>query len=144
MIEPVKIADFFIAFFSAAAVILCGALYALLFAYSRIRNMPRLMPLAYAAYAVLFASVLVLATVANLFGSLFWMSVVMLMLAGYLAASHAVWHLCVNTHAATARDGSAVGDGTQPSISLDCSNPVIHAQVACVRVKQTGNSGQLV
>lgn len=123
MIEPVKIADFFIAFFSAAAVILCGALYALLFAYSRIRNMPRLMPLAYAAYAVLFASVLVLATVANLFGSLFWMSVVMLMLAGYLAAPHAVWHLCVNTHAATARDGSAVGDGTQPSISLDCSNP---------------------
>jgi len=120
MIEPVKMADFFAAFFSAAAVILFGALYALLFAYSRIRNIPRLMPLAYAAYAVLFASIIVLATVANLFGSLFWMSVVMLMLAGYLAAPHAVWHLCVNTHAAMHNDGSV---GPQPSISLDCGNP---------------------
>lgn len=120
MIEPVKMADFFATFFSAAAVILFGALYALLFAYSRIRNMPRLMPLAYAAYAVLFASVLVLASAANLFGSLFWVSVVMLMLAGYFAAPHAVWHLRVNTHAATHNDGSS---GPQPS--LDCSNPEI-------------------
>jgi hypothetical protein len=118
MIEPVKMADFFATFFSAAAVILFGALYALLFAYSRIRNVPRLMPLAYAAYAVLFASVILLATVANLFGSLFWMSVVMLMLAGYLAAPHAVWHLCVHTHAAAHNDGS---DGHQPSTLLDGS-----------------------
>ncbi|HEU0282403.1 MAG TPA: hypothetical protein VFQ99_01350 [Gallionella sp.] len=119
MIEPVKMADFFATFFSAAAVILFGALYALLFAYSRIRNLPRLMPLAYAAYAVLFASVAVLASVANLFSSLFWMSVVMLMLAGYLAAPHAIWHLCVNTHAATHNDGS---NGHQPSMPLDCIN----------------------
>lgn len=104
MIEPVELADFFVTFFSAAAVILCGALYALLFAWSRIRNMPRLMPLAYAAYAALFASAILLGDAANLFGSLFWMAVVMLMLAGYLAAPHAVWHLCVTTHAAAQRD----------------------------------------
>lgn len=120
MIEPVKMADFFATFFSAAAIILFGALYALLFAYSRIRDLPRLMPLAYAAYAVLFASVIVLATVANLFGSLFWTFVVMLMLAGYLAAPHAVWHLCVNTHAAMHDDGSV---GHQPPTPLDRGNP---------------------
>lgn len=123
MIEPVELADFFATFFSAAAVILCGALYALLFAYSRIRNMPRLMPLAYSAYAALFASVIVLGDAANLFGSLFWMSVVMLMLAGYFAAPHAVWHLCVNTHAATHHDVPAVDCGPQPPIPLDCNNP---------------------
>lgn len=77
------------------------------------------MPLAYAAYAVLFASVIVLASVANLFGSLFWVFVVILMLAGYLAAPHAVWHLCVNTHAAMHDDGSG---GHQPSAPLDGSD----------------------
>lgn len=106
MIEPVKMADFFVAFFSAASVILFGALYALLFAYSRMKNVPRLMALAYAAYAVLFVSVIALATVANLFGSYFWVSVTMLMLLGYLAAPHAIWHLCVTTHATAQHDGS--------------------------------------
>lgn len=109
MIEPVKMADFFVAFCSAASVILFGALYALLFAYARIKNAPRLMPLAYAAYAVLFAAVIILATVANLFGNPFWVLVIMLMLLGYLAAPHAIWHLCVTTHATTQHDDSAVG-----------------------------------
>ncbi len=114
MIEPVKMADFFITFFSAACVIVFGALYALLFAYSRIKNVPRVMPLAYAAYAVLFASVMVLASVAHLFGSLFWVCVVVLMLTGYMFAPHAIWHLCVGTH----DDADA-----QPSTSLDGSHP---------------------
>ena len=35
MIEPVKLADFFLTFLSAASVILFGAVYALLFAYAR-------------------------------------------------------------------------------------------------------------
>lgn len=101
MIEPVKMADFFITFFSAASVIVFGALYALLFAYSRIKKVPRIMPLAYAAYAVLFVSVLELANVAHLFGSVFWVCVVVLMLAGYLLAPYAIWNLCVGTHAQT-------------------------------------------
>lgn len=121
MIEPVKLADFFVTFFSAASVILFGALYALLFAYSRIKNVPRLMPLAYAAYAVLFASVIVLANVAHLFGSLFWVCIVVLMLAGYLLAPHAIWHLCVDTHAAACHDSSAVDGGVQPGKTLDQS-----------------------
>ena len=123
MIEPVKLADFFLTFFSAASVILFGALYALLFAYSRIKNVPRLMPLAYAAYAVLFASVIVLANVAHLFGSLFWVCVVILMLTGYLVAPHAIWHLCVGTHAATPHDDLAVDSGVQSPPVLDRSIP---------------------
>ncbi len=99
MIEPVKMADFFVTFFSAASVIIFGALYALLFAYSRIKKETRLMPLAYAAYAVLCISVIVLANVANLFKQPVWASIVVFMLAGYLFAPHAIWHLCVGTHA---------------------------------------------
>jgi uncharacterized membrane protein len=99
MIEPVALKDFFLTFFSAAMVILTGALYALLFAYARVKQRPRLIWLAYAAYLGLVASVLVLATVANLFAAAFWTFVVALMLVGYLLAPHAVWHLCIGTHA---------------------------------------------
>jgi hypothetical protein len=99
MIEPVALKDFFLGFFSAAMVILTGALYALLFAWSRVRRQPRLMPLAYAAYLGLVASVLGLAMAANLFASGFWSLIVALMLVGYLLAPHAIWHLCVGTHA---------------------------------------------
>lgn len=98
MIEPVALKDFFLTFFSAAMVIMTGALYALLFAYARVKHRPRLMPLAYLAYLGLFTSVAVLAFVANLFNSGFWSFIVLLMLIGYLLAPHAIWHLCVGTH----------------------------------------------
>lgn len=99
MIEPVELASFFTVFFSAAMVIMTGGAYALLFAWSRIRGRPRLMSLAYAAYAGLVVSVLVLADAAHLFHSTFWTTVVMLMLIGYFAAPHGILHLCVATHA---------------------------------------------
>jgi hypothetical protein len=99
MIEPVALKDFFLTFFSAAMVILSGALYALLFAWARVKQRPRLMPLAYLAYLGLVVSVLVLAMVANLFATGFWTAIVVLMLIGYLLAPHAIWHLCVGTHA---------------------------------------------
>lgn len=98
MIEPVALKDFFLTFFSAAMVILTGGLYALLFAYSRVKNRPRLMPLAYTAYLGLVASVMALAYAANLFNTGFWTVIVLLMLIGYLLAPHAIWHLCVGTH----------------------------------------------
>ncbi len=120
MLEPVKLANFFIVFFSAASVILFGASYALIFAWSRVRNRPRLMPLAYAAYAGLFVSVIVLALAANLFNNSFWTFIVMLMLAGYLAAPHAIWHLCVGTH----MDGLAAerADEAPPARFINSSN----------------------
>lgn len=107
MIEPVELANFLTVFFSAASVIVFGAVYALLFAYARIHRRPRLMPLTYAAYLALFASVLTLAFAANLFSNGFWTFVVLLMLGGYLVAPHAIWHLCVGTHAGGHDDTSA-------------------------------------
>lgn len=98
MIQPVELANFFAVFFSAASVIMFGATYALLFAYARVRNRPGLMPLAYLAYVGLFAAVLVLAFAANLFTNGFWTFIVLLMLVGYFAAPHGIWHLCVRTH----------------------------------------------
>ncbi len=99
MLEPVKLANFFIVFFSAAMVILFGASYALLFAWSRVKQRPRLLLLAYAAYVGLFISVITLAIAANLFNNAFWSLIVLLMLVGYLFAPHAIWRLCVGTHA---------------------------------------------
>lgn len=122
MIEPVKLADFFVTFFSAASVIIFGALYALLFSYSRIKNVPRLMPLAYAAYLVLFASVIALANVANLLHSLFWVCIVILMLAGYLLAPHMIWNLCVGTHALSPHDDLA--PESTGSLSLDTDHRI--------------------
>lgn len=121
MIEPVKLADFFITFFSAASVIIFGALYALLFAYSRMKNVPRIMPLAYAAYAALFVSVMVLANVANLFGSLFWQFIVFLMLVGYFLAPRFIFQLCVATHDAASDDDSVADNGGHSPKILDHS-----------------------
>ncbi len=99
MIEPASLDDFFTIFFASAMVILFGALYALLFAFSRVCRSSRLMPLAYGAYLGLFACTLMLAHAANLLGHPVWTVIVVLMLSGYLFAPHAVWHLCVGTHA---------------------------------------------
>lgn len=109
MIEPVHLDNFFIAFFSGAMVVMAGALYALLFAFSRVHGIPRLMPVAYAAYALLAASVAGLSYALNLNGA--WQAVAAAMLLGYLLAPHGIWHLCEGTHAEEghAHDGPAVG-----------------------------------
>lgn len=100
MLEPANLADFFTVFFTSAMVIVLGAVYALLFAYSRLKRIPRLMPAAYLAYGGLFISALVLARATHLFNSPWWAAIVVLMLAGYLLAPHAIWHLCTGTHPA--------------------------------------------
>ena len=96
MIEPVESQYFVVSFLSAAMVILCGALYALLVAWSRLRQNPRLMHLAYLAYFFLFVSVMALASVTHLYG--FWQILVMAMLLGYLLAPHGIWYLCQGIH----------------------------------------------
>lgn len=98
MVEPAALANFFTIFFTSAMVIVLGALYALLFAFSRIGNRPRLMPLAYLSYSGLFASTLVLAQATNLLKHPVWALLVVLMLLGYLLAPHGIWHLCAGTH----------------------------------------------
>lgn len=102
MIEPVAMANFFTVFFSAAMVIMTGALYALLFAYARMKAAPRVMGLAYLSYIGLAVSVLTLGQAANLFVDTFWTFIVGLMLLGYLLAPHGIWKLCVRTHAGEA------------------------------------------
>ncbi len=98
MIEPVALQDFFITFFSAAAVILFGAGYAALFAWARLGRRRPLLPWAYACYGLLAIAVFVLADATHLSGS--WAWVTALMLTGYLLAPHGIWHLCSATHRA--------------------------------------------
>lgn len=96
MIEPVALQDFFITFFSSALVILFGAGYAGLYAWAKLRGNRRLLPWAYACYAALAASTLVLARAAHLDGE--WRILVGLMLAGYLLAPPGIWKLCAASH----------------------------------------------
>lgn len=110
LIEPVKLANFFTVFFSAAMVIVTGALYALLFAYGRMRHAPRIMALAYLSYLGLVVSVLTLGQAANLFIDPFWTFTVGLMLFGYLLAPHGIWKLCVQTHADEPAEGHVSRD----------------------------------
>jgi len=110
MIEPVELQDFFIVFFSGAMVIITGALYALLFAWSRLQSKPWMMVLAYSSYGMLFISVLTLATAAHFSGFWWWLAVTMLV--GYLLAPHGIWKLCVGTHTA---DEDACPPIPQPS-----------------------------
>jgi len=97
MLEPVELKDFFIVFFSGAMVIMAGALYALLFAWSRLQSKPWMMTLAYLSYGILFIAVMMLGSAAHLTG--FWWWLVIAMLLGYLLAPHGIWKLCVATHA---------------------------------------------
>jgi hypothetical protein len=97
MIEPVALKDFFITFFSAALIIMAGASYALLFAWSKINPNVRIKMAAFAAYAVLAVSVVVLSRAANFSG--YWLMASIAMLVGYFFAPIGIWHLCVKTHA---------------------------------------------
>lgn len=97
--EPVKLGNFFLLFFSAASVIVLGAVYAFMFALARMRNLPQLMPFAYAAYAGLLVAALALAYAANLYREGLWIALVAVMLIGYFLAPHAAFRLCRATHA---------------------------------------------
>jgi len=96
MIEPVALKDFFITFFSSALIILAGAAYALLFAWSRINAHAGLKIAALASYAVLVMSVLELTRAAQFHG--YWLFISFAMVVGYFFAPIGIWHLCVKTH----------------------------------------------
>lgn len=115
MIEPVELQDFFITFFSGAMVIMAGALYALLFAWSRLQAKPWMMALAYGSYGILFISVLTLGSAAHFNG--FWWWLVVAMLVGYLLAPHGIWKLCVGTHTSH-QDGDPPSDAGLPGESV--------------------------
>jgi len=54
MIEPVALKDFFITFFSAALIIMAGASYALLFAWSKVAANPSIKIAAYVSRVACF------------------------------------------------------------------------------------------
>ncbi len=78
-------------------VILFGAAYAGLYAWSKLRSKPGLMVWALACYTALVGSALLLAKATHLNGE--WQVLVGLMLAGYLLAPLGIWKLCVGSHA---------------------------------------------
>ena len=96
MIEPVALKDFFITFFSSALIILAGASYALLFAWSKVNSNLRITISAYFSYAILVFSVYKLSLAANLTGH--WLIISYVMLVGYFFAPIGIWHLCKKTH----------------------------------------------
>jgi len=99
MIEPVALQDFFITFFSSALIILAGASYALLFAWSKVNPNFRIKIAAYVSYLVLVVSVAELTRAAQFQG--YWLIISFVMVVGYFFAPIGIWHLCVKTHANT-------------------------------------------
>ena len=96
MIDPVDLDKFFIAFFSAAMIILMGACYALFFTLHKLFKKRVYFPLAYVCYGLLTVSVALLSDALHL--NNYWQIVVWVMLFGYLLAPHGIWHLCRGTH----------------------------------------------
>jgi len=96
MIEPVALEDFFITFFSSALIILAGASYALLFAWSKVNPRIQIKIAAYVSYAALIAAVVELTNAAHFQG--YWLVISLVMVIGYFFAPIAIWHLCVKTH----------------------------------------------
>lgn len=97
MIEPVDLDKFFIAFFSAAMIILMGACYAIFFTLHKLTQKQSLLAFAYLSYALLVVSVMFLSDALHLHG--YWQFLVWVMVIGYLLAPHGIWHLCRGTHA---------------------------------------------
>ena len=97
MIEPVALQDFFVTFFSAALIILTGAAYALLFAWSKFNRHWGIRYTAYLCYGFLVAAVAVLSHAAHFSG--LWLTLSLMMTLGYFFAPRGIWALCVKTHA---------------------------------------------
>ena len=102
MIDPVDLDKFFIAFFSAAMIILMGACYAIFFTLHKLSQKQVYFPMAYACYALLVISVALFSDALHL--NNYWQIVVWIMVFGYLLAPHGIWHLCRGTHIDEHRD----------------------------------------
>jgi hypothetical protein len=89
-------ADILLSAMAAALIVLSGALYALFFALGRLRASVVLGRAAWVAYGALVISSALLGRVLGLEGA--WLSVVGVILIGYLVAPYAIWHLSVATH----------------------------------------------
>jgi hypothetical protein len=96
MVEPVIAQDIMIATMSGALIVLFGAIYALLYAWSKLQKNSTLMVASYLAYILFVAATMSLAKALNLDG--FWSLVTAVMIVGYFIAPRGIWYLCVGTH----------------------------------------------
>ena len=94
--EPNDIPRLAAAAFSAAAVVLCGAGYALLLALGRVRNSIALRRAAWLAYAGVVLATVALSWALQLNG--LWPVLIGVLLIGYFAVPRAIWRLSVATH----------------------------------------------
>lgn len=88
--------DLMLSAFAGAMIVVTGGLYALLLAFARLRRSRQLAVAAAGAYLALVLFVLLLADRLALEQA--WNIVIAVMLAGYLVAPHAIWHLTDATH----------------------------------------------
>lgn len=102
MIEAVAPQDFIATFAACALIVLFGAGYAGLFAWSRVRRRRDALIAAGIFYAALVLTVMLLSRLAHLDGS--WQAVTGLMLVGYLLAPWAIWKLCAASHGGNHED----------------------------------------
>ena len=98
MVEAVIAQDIMIATMSGALIVLFGAIYALLYAWSKLQKNNNLMLASYVAFILFVIAVMTLAKALNLDG--FWSVVVAMMIVGYFMAPRGIWYLCVGTHKA--------------------------------------------
>ena len=96
MTDPVDIQRIVLAAFTAGAVVLFGACYAVFLAMSRLRNLDGLRVLSNLFFLTLAISVLALAWLLRLAG--FWLALIAVLLVGYYIAPRFIWRLSVATH----------------------------------------------
>ena len=108
LIEPVALSDFFMSFFSAAMIILTAALYAGLIAWGKITHRKWINLSAWVAYAFLLLCVGIFSAVNHFTG--YWLLLSVTMVVGYAFMPHAIWHLCVATHADESEHAHHSGD----------------------------------
>lgn len=96
LVEPVELADFFMSFFSAAMIIFTATLYAVFYAWARLRGKRGLYLGAALAYLALLVCVGVFSQVNHLTGHWLWLSLTMAV--GYALMPGAIWNLCLATH----------------------------------------------
>lgn len=108
LIEPVALSDFFLSFFSAAMIILLGALYAGLFAWAKITARQRFQVAAGGVYAMLLIVVAIFSRINHFNG--YWLSLSFLMAAGYGLMPYVIWRLCVATHAGASEHSHHSGE----------------------------------
>ncbi len=96
MTDPAEVQRIALAAFSAGAIVLFGACYAVFLALARLRRLDILRRLSNLSYLALAVAVLALARLLRLEG--FWLALAAILLIGYYLAPRFIWRLSVATH----------------------------------------------